>query len=139
MLRLSSDHPRHSARSARVEGAWLRCTVIELGYYYQDHPAVNLTGLITYVHTQIQPKIEELLTKIPEGGAAPEDAAKQIGALRLRRRKIGSVCLFLVITTVVLGVSLTTMLSPTAIIGLIVLGALFSWRAYSSLITFGWV
>ncbi|MFQ5814974.1 MAG: hypothetical protein ACE5G7_00565 [Candidatus Hydrothermarchaeaceae archaeon] len=98
-----------------------------------------LTGLITYVHTQIQPKLEELLTKIPEGGVPPENVAKEISALRLTRKNIGSVCLFLVITTVILGVSLTTMLSPLAIMVLIALGAVFSWRVYSSLITYGWI
>ncbi len=64
--------------------------------------------------------------------------AKQIGALRLKRKKIGSICLFLVVTTVILGVSLTAMLSPLMIIGLIAVAAVFSWRVYSSLITYGW-
>lgn len=97
-----------------------------------------LTGLITYVHTQIQPKIEDLLTKVPEGGAPPENVAKEIGALRLKRKKIGSICLFLVVTAVVLGVSLTTALGMPTLAALIALAAIFSWRVYSSLITYGW-
>ncbi len=97
-----------------------------------------LTGIITYVHTQIQPKLEELLKMIPDDGAVPENIVKEIGALRLKRKKIGSVCLFLVITIVILGVSLTTMLSPLMIVVLTSLAAVFSWRVYNSLITYGW-
>ncbi len=123
------------ALSGRGLGALLSNSIVALKALF----LFTLAGLITYVHTQIQPRIEELLTKVPEGGAPPEDVAKQIGALRLRRRKLGSFCLFLVITTVVLGVSLTTALSAPMIVGLIAVGALFSWRAYSSLITFGWI
>lgn len=100
---------------------------------------VALLGLITYVHTQIQPRIEELLSGVPDDGEAKEDVVKQIGALRLKRKKIGTVCLFLVITTITLGISLTTMFSTTLIIVLVALAALFSWRVYSSMLPFGLV
>jgi len=98
----------------------------------------TLAGLITYVHTQIQPKIEDLLTKIPDDAPPPENVGKEIGALRLKRKKIGSVCLFLVIVTVILGVSLTTMLSPLTTIVMVLLAGVFTWRVYSSNITYGW-
>ncbi len=98
---------------------------------------VALFGLITYVHTQIQPRLEDLLSKIPDSKAPPEKVTKEIGALRLKRKKIGSVCLFLVITIITLGVSLTTMLSTQLTILIILLAALFSWRVYTSLIPFG--
>ncbi len=98
---------------------------------------IALLALITYVHTQIQPGLEELLDKIPENGKAPESAVKEIGALRLKRKKIGSICLFLVLSTVTLGVSLTTMLSLNLAVVIIALAALFSWRVYTSLLPFG--
>jgi hypothetical protein len=98
---------------------------------------IVLLALITYVHTQIQPRLEQLLLKISEGGETKEDVAKEIGALRIKRKKIGSICLFIVVTSVTLGVSLVTMMSTQLILGIVVLAAIFSWRVYNSLIPFG--
>jgi hypothetical protein len=100
---------------------------------------IALFGLITYVHTQIQPRLEELLEKVPEGDGAKEDVAKEMMALRIKRKKIGSVCLFLVLTTIVLGVSLVTMMSTQVIALIAGLAAVFSWRVYTSLLPFGLV
>jgi hypothetical protein len=100
---------------------------------------ITLFGLITYVHTQIQPKIEELLEKVPEGDGAKEDVAKEMMALRIKRKKIGSVCLFLVLTTIALGVSLVTVMSTQLIVLIVALAAIFSYRVYTSLLPFGLV
>ena len=98
---------------------------------------VVLFGLITYVHTQIQPRLEELISTIPEDGAVGKEVASEIGALRLKRKKIGTVCLFLVIATITFVVSLTTGLTSMTVAIILLLAALFSWRVYSSVIPLG--
>jgi hypothetical protein len=98
---------------------------------------IALFGLITYVHTQIQPRLESLLEKVPESDGAQEDVAKEIMALRIKRKKIGSVCLFIVLTTVALGVSLVSMMSTQLIVILVAFAAIFTYRVYTSLLPFG--
>jgi hypothetical protein len=99
-----------------------------------------LLGLITYVHTRIQPPIESLLKEMdPDGAAPPEDVSKKMMALRIRRKKLGSVCMFLVVSSVVLGVSSAALMGVGLTVFLMALGALFSWRVYSSLLRFGWI
>jgi hypothetical protein len=98
---------------------------------------IALFGLITYVHTQIQPRLESLLEKVPESDGAQEDVAKEIMALRIKRKKIGSVCLFIVLTTVALGVSLVSMMSTQLIVLLVAFSAIFTYRVYTSLLPFG--
>lgn len=104
-----------------IIGNWMVATKVVL--------TLVLAGLLTYVHTGIQPQIVALLAR---GG---EDAA--IWALRKRRKRLTATCLFLVITIVLLGIRLVVPYSPTLLAASVALGALFAWRAFGAPVPWG--
>jgi hypothetical protein len=59
--------------------------------------------------------------------------------MRLRRKRIASICMFVVLANVVLGVQVSAGFSVVAVVVLIVAVATFTWRAFSSNTPFGWV
>ncbi|MBI3013477.1 MAG: hypothetical protein HYY65_00095 [Candidatus Tectomicrobia bacterium] len=93
---------------------------------------------LSLVHFSLQPQIDGLLAKA-EGDALPQAIAAQIGPLRLRRKRLAATCLFLVITTVLLGLQVVSRFAASLTVILIVLAALFAWRVYRSRIPYGWV
>ena len=97
-----------------------------------------LTALLSLVHLSLQPQIDRLLGGV-EGDAIPEAIAAQLGPLRLRRKRLAAVCLFLVIVTVLLGLQVSVRFSVWLTAGLVLLAALFAWRVYRSRIPYGWV
>ncbi len=104
---------------------------------FKFFPLLLIGGLLTYVTISLQPRIDALFAQAGANTASPE-LAKQIGPLRLRRKRLATVCLLVVLFSVMLGVQvwapfpiwLTLLL--TAVIGL------FTWRAYSSVTPCGW-
>ena len=99
---------------------------------------VLLMSLLSYVHFSIQPKIENLLISLSPGKPAPEELSKKLAPFRLKRKKLATVCLFFVITAIILGVQTYNRFHPYVSISLIFLAAGFSLRANKSLIRFGW-
>ena len=99
---------------------------------------LTLTTLLSVVHFQIQPTIEAILSQV-KGDELPEGIAKQIAPIRLRRTRLATLCLFIVITIVLLGLQVTTRFGLPATAILILLAALFSWRAYRTSVRFGWI
>ena len=99
---------------------------------------LTLTALLSVVHFQIQPAIEAILSQV-KGDELPEEIAKQIAPIRLRRTRLATLCLFIVITIVLLGLQVTTRFGLPATAILILLAALFSWRAYRTSVRFGWI
>ena len=99
---------------------------------------LTLTTLLSVVHFQIQPTIEAILSQV-KGDELPEGIAKQIAPIRLRRTRLATVCLFIIITIVLLGLQVTTRFGLPATAILILLAALFSWRAYRTSVRFGWI
>ena len=97
-----------------------------------------LTALLSAVHFRIQPAIESLLAEV-QGDEIPERIAKQIGPIRLRRTRLATFCLFIVITTVLLGLQVTSRFGLPVTAILILLAALFSWRVYRTSVRFGWI
>jgi len=59
--------------------------------------------------------------------------------LRITRKRLAAFCLFIVITTVLLGLQVIAQFGLSLNALLIVLAALFSWRVYSTPIRFGWL
>ncbi len=98
-----------------------------------------LVVLLSRVHLGLQPKIEALISQIEEDKPVPDEIAAQIKPLRASRKKIASVCLFLVVTIIILGLQVYASFTPLLTLILIALAALFSRRAYSNGIPFGWV
>ncbi|MFQ5772282.1 MAG: hypothetical protein ACE5HX_17230 [bacterium] len=98
-----------------------------------------LMGLLSYVHFSLQPKIEARMAELTPDESAPENFAAQLKPYRVRRKRLATLCLFVVITTIILGVQVYSPFSPILTLGLIVLATLFAWRANKTLIRFGWI
>lgn len=96
-----------------------------------------IAGLLTYVHTRVQPRIDALFAQA-SNNPVPQDVAQQIGALRLRRKRIASVCMFVVLTLVMLGVQVWAPFPVWLTLVLVIAIALFTWRAYTSVTPYGW-
>lgn len=99
---------------------------------------LTLIGLLSFVHFRIQPGIERELGKV-RGDPIPEDSAKIIRRLRMRRKRMAAICLFLVLWTIILGLEIYTRYEPWLNAFLLALVAAFSWRVYKSPIKFGWI
>lgn len=97
-----------------------------------------LAGLLSYVYFNLQPRIDALFEKAGQG-PVPKEAVPTISALRLQRKRLASVCAFLVLVEVVLGVQVWSAF-PLWLTGVLVLAAAaFIWRAYTSVTPWGWV
>ncbi|MBI2939305.1 MAG: hypothetical protein HYY04_02615 [Chloroflexi bacterium] len=99
---------------------------------------VFIMGLLSYVHTGLQPRIDAQFAR-GNGKPLPPDAAKSAGALRLRRKRLASVCLFCVLTVSMLGVQTWRPFSLELTIALVLAIAAFTWRGYKSVTPYGWM
>tara|TARA_B100000953_G_scaffold65712_1_gene52561 strand:- start:132 stop:665 length:534 start_codon:yes stop_codon:yes gene_type:complete len=99
---------------------------------------ILLMSLLSYVHFSLQPKIEKLLVSLSPGEQPPEDLSEKLLPFRIQRKKLATICLFLVITAIIFGVQTYTRFHPFVSIALIFFAAGFSFRANKSLIRFGW-
>ncbi len=98
-----------------------------------------LMGLLSYVHLGLQPKIENLMGELDPDVPAPENFAAQLKPFRVLRKRLATFCLFVVITTIILGMQVYGGFSFILNSLLIALAALFAWRANKTLIRFGWI
>ena len=98
-----------------------------------------LMGLLSYVHLGLQPKIEAHLAAVSPDAPAPENLAATLKPYRVRRKRLATFCLFIVITTIILGLQVYGRFTPSLNLILITLLAVFSWRANKTLLYFGWV
>lgn len=96
-----------------------------------------IIGLLTYVHISLQPRIDALFAQA--SSPVPADAASQIGSLRLRRKRIASICMFVVLTVSMLGVQVWAAFSLWVTVTLVFAISVFTWRAYKSVTPYGWV
>lgn len=99
----------------------------------------TLMSLLSNVHFNLQPKIESLMSKIGPDDDAPDDFAAQLKPYRVKRKRLATFCLFLVITAIILGLQVYGAFNPVLTIILIGMAALFAWKASKTLIRFGWV
>lgn len=109
-----------------------------------DNPALGIkfvlllviAGLLSYVHLNLQPRIDVLFSQAGDTIAA--DTAAKIGVLRTRRKRMASVCMFVVLVSAMLGLQVwapfPVWLTTLAIAAI----ALFTWRAYTSQTQYGW-
>ncbi len=97
-----------------------------------------LTGLLSIVHFSLQPSIDGLLGGL-SGDAIPPEVASQLGPLRLKRKRLAAVCLFLVILLVLFGLQTSVRFHYGLTIAMGAVAALFAWRVYNSRIPFGWI
>lgn len=96
-----------------------------------------IAGLLSYAAFVLQPQIDALFA----GGSPPlpADVARQIGVLRLRRKRMAAQCLFVVLTVAMLGFQVGQAF-PLWLTGVFVAAiALFAWRAYRGVTPWGWM
>ena len=95
-----------------------------------------ISGLLVYVHLRLQPAIDRLFAA---NSPISKEIAGQIQILRLRRKRLSSICMFSVLTMAMLGVQVYTPLPLWFTLVLLGLIAAFTWRAYSSQMSYGWL
>ena len=71
--------------------------------------------------------------------AVPPDLASRIGALRLRRKRVASICMFVVLAVSMMGVQVWDAFPLWLTVLLIIAIAAFTWRAYKSVTPYGWI
>lgn len=96
-----------------------------------------IAALLSYVHFSLQPQIDALFAQA--GSPVPADVAPRIGALRLRRKLVASICMFVVLTVSMYGVQVWAPFPLWLTVLLVIAIAVFTWRAYNSVTPYGWV
>jgi len=99
----------------------------------------TMMGLLSYVHFSLQPKIEFYMSKIGPDDEVPDGFSAQLKPYRVKRKRLATFCLFLVVTAIILGLQVYGAFSPILTIVLIGIGALFALKASRTLIRFGWI
>ncbi len=98
-----------------------------------------LMGMLSYVHFILQPKIESYLSGLNADSDVPDNLVSQLKPYRVRRKWMATFCLFLVITSIILGIQVYSTFSPLLNVILIGLAGLFALKVNKSLIRFGWI
>jgi len=99
----------------------------------------TLMGLLSYVHFSLQPKIESFFKYITPETKVPDNFLASVKPFRILRKRLATVCLFLVLTTIILGMQVYAPFTLTLNLILIGLAGLFAWRVNKTLVLFGWV
>ena len=98
-----------------------------------------LMGLLSYVHFSLQPKIDSFFKNLTPESTVPENFLATVKPYRMLRKRLATVCLFLVLTTIILGMQVYTPFSVWLNIILIGFAGLFAWRVNKTLVLFGWL
>ncbi|MBI2829597.1 MAG: hypothetical protein HYX81_00390 [Chloroflexi bacterium] len=99
-----------------------------------------LVTLLSQIHFGIQPKIEAIVNKYKAGEEISGDDRTNLVALRVRRKRRAPYCLFLVLTSLVMGVRVMTQTTPWWLVAVfLVASAIFAWRAYKTPVRMGWL
>ena len=99
----------------------------------------TLMGLLSYVHFSLQPTIDKFFKDITADTKVADNFLASVKPFRVLRKRLATVCLFLVLTTIILGMQVYAPFSWTLNLILIGLAGLFAWRVNKTLILFGWV
>ena len=94
--------------------------------------------LLSYVKLVIHPQIDALFAALASSNA-PQKVGVSITRLRLRRKRLASLCLFSVLTLAMLGLQVWAPFPGYLSILFLVGIAAFVWRAYCTVIPYGWV
>ena len=97
-----------------------------------------LAGLLSYVHFNIQPRIESILAGCKPGEEVSAKDKPILLAWRTRRKRLAATCLFLVLIALIMGVRVTWGFAPWLVVVFLIIAALFAWRAYRRPVTWGW-
>jgi len=97
-----------------------------------------LTGLLSVIHFHIQPSIDEHLSQVA-GDVIPPEITGKLLPLRLLRKRMATLCLFLVATAIVLALQIRSPFHPALSLLLIGFIALFAWLVYKRGVPRGWI
>ncbi len=100
---------------------------------------LTLMTLLSYVHLGLQPKIEAILGTVGPDTPPPPELVAQLKPFRVLRKRLATVCLFLVITAIIFGMQVYRPFPAGLTIVLLALAALFAWRANRTLLRLGWI
>ncbi len=98
-----------------------------------------LISLLSFIHFSLQPRIEALMNQVKPDSPTPADVPPKIGALRRQRKKLSGVCLFLVLSALIMGLKVTFNYNVYLAIGLIVTAGIYAWRVYRKPVRLGWI
>ena len=100
--------------------------------------ATTIAFLLGYVHTRIQPHVESILDKIKPGEEVSTEDRAILMFWRTRRKRLAGICLFLVLTALIMGVKVTWGYAPWLAVVFLAAAALFAWRVYRTPVHLGW-
>ncbi len=98
-----------------------------------------LMGLLSYVHLRLQPAIDAIVAEVQPDAPVPADLGARLKPHRVRRKRLATICLFLVIVTIILGMQVYGRFGAGLTVALIALAGVFAWRVNKTLVRFGWV
>jgi hypothetical protein len=98
-----------------------------------------LMALLSFVHLRLQPRIETLISVLDPNTPVSADLGPQLKPLRVLRKRLATICLFLVLSAIILGMQVYGTFSPTLNALLFASAALFAWRANRTVVRFGWL
>ena len=98
-----------------------------------------LISLLSYVHFSLQPRIETLINQVKPDQPVPPEISPKLARLRLRRKRLSGICLFLVLTALIMGLRATFYYNIYLAIGLVAVAALYAWRVYRKGMRLGWI
>ncbi len=99
----------------------------------------SLMGLLSYVHLRLQPSIDAVLAEARPDATVPDDLPARLKPYRVLRKRLATLCLFLVIVIIALGLQVYGRFGAGLTVALVVLAGLFAWRANKTLVRFGWI
>jgi hypothetical protein len=97
-----------------------------------------LVFLLSHVRLTIQPRIETLLADSAPNSTVPEDRRPALMALRTRRKRLSSMCLFLVLTAFAMGERASLGYSVWLVVLILIVAGIFAWRVYRRPLPYGW-
>lgn len=105
---------------------------------------VTMVGLFSYVPTSILASSHgsiHFLRRLKKLKRAHPFRNRSLlrSAPRVRRKRLAGMCLFLVITAIILGLQVFARFNPILLGVLIALAGLFAWQAYRRPIRYGWL
>jgi hypothetical protein len=117
-----------------IEGLWTNWIIL-----VKTILLIVLISMLSHVHFNLQPKIESFLSNLGPDSAIPDDLVSQLKPFRIKRKRMATFCLFLVITTIILGLQTYVSFTPLLTVVLIALAGLFALKASKTLLRFGWM
>lgn len=117
-----------------IEALWVNCIVLS-----KTILLFILMGMLSYVHFKLQPQIESILSDLNADSEIPDNLVSQLKPYRVRRKWMATFCLFLVITSIILGLQVYDSFSLALTIVLIGLAGVFALNVNKTLIRFGWI